>query len=167
MSLFDAIFGEITPRNRERLLAICEKRIACGENQKALSSAMKYIKRGINSTSRSREQKEQKDLDMGCSYYIIGKALFNNFKMDPAIRKYDYFKVFFHAHFHSGGVFQDYPKDSQYYSYLQQIDSFYDEMYKTYSDNPDLKRADRDANDEIIAMRRALDLKSMGFEEWI
>jgi hypothetical protein len=167
MGLFDAIFGEITPKNREQLLDSCEKKIAIRDYEKAISLAMKYIKHGIRSTSRTLEQKEQKDLDMGCSYYIITKALFNNFKEYPATRIYKYFKLFFMAHFYSGSVFQEYPEDSEYYSYLKKIDSFYDDLYKICCDNPDLKKADIDANEEIIEIRRVAELESMGLKDWI
>lgn len=167
MSLYDVIFWNITPTNRKKLLAICEKKIASGENQKAISLAIKYIKRGVCTTSRSREQSEQKDLDMGCSYYLIAKALFNNIKADPDFRTYKYFKVFFHAHFHAYGVFQDFTQESEYYSYFKQTEFFYKELYDAYGDNPDIERADRDANNEIRAARSAAKLESLGLEGWI
>lgn len=156
MSLFDVISSWAVPSSREKLLAICEKKIACGENQKAISIAMKYMKRRINSVSQSLEQKEQKDLDMGFSYFIIGKALYNSIKVDPKFRTYNYFKGFFQAHFHVYGVFQEFPPESKYFSFFNQINSFYDELYESYRNNTELERADIDANDEISKIRRSI-----------
>jgi hypothetical protein len=164
VSLFNSKFcGEIFV-DREKLLAICEKKIARGENQKAISLAAEYIKRGISTTSYSIEQK---DLDMGCSYYIIAKALFNSFKASPDNRIYDYFKLFFHAHFHAYGVFQDFPPESEFYSYFKQVNSFADDIYETYPEKTIIERADRDANEEISKIRRTVSSRIMSLEDML
>lgn len=159
MSLFDAMLGGSAPVNREELLVICEKKIANGEYQEAASMAQKYKNRVISSTALSEKQKA---LDMSYSFYLIGKAVFKNIGTNPAFRTYDYFKAFFAAHVAGYWFFQqilrkeidEWDEKSEHYSYFKQLDSYYDELYKTYGDNPELEKADSDANEEISSARR-------------
>lgn len=161
MSLLDSVLGVTTPVNREELLAICEKKIAAGAHQEAASLAQKYKNRVISSTDLSENQKA---VDMGYAYYLIGKAVFESISSSPTFRTYDYFKAFFAAHRVGYWYFQqvlmrdcnEWDENSEHYPYFMQLDSFYDELYQTFSENPELERADSDANDEISLAQRGL-----------
>lgn len=92
----------------------------------------------------------------------MGKATFKSINSNPAFRTYDYFKAFFAAHRVGYWYFQqvlmkdiDYwDEESEHYPYFKQLDSFYDSLYQTFSENPELERADSDANDEISSAQR-------------
>ena len=159
MSLLDSVLGRATPVNREELLAICEKKIANGEHQEAAQMAQKYKNRVLDSTELSEKQKA---LDVSYAYYLIGKAVFSSINANPAFRTYDYFKAFFAAHRVGYRYFQqvlmkeddEWDQESEYYPYLKQLDSFYDDLYTTCHDNPELERADLDANREVSLAQR-------------
>lgn len=161
MSLLNSVLGGSAPVNREELLTICEKKITAGEYQDAASLAQKYKNRIIRSDNLSEKQKA---VDMSYAYYLIGKAAFKSINSNPAFRKYDYFKAFFAAHRVGYWYFQqvlmedidNWDEESEHYPYLKQLDSFYDSLYKTFSENPELERADSDANDEISSAQRGL-----------
>lgn len=159
MSLLDSVLGRSAPVNREELLAICEKKITAGDYQDAASLAQNYKNRVISSANLSEKQKA---VDMSYAYYLIGKAVFESINSNPMFRKYDYFKAFFAAHLAGYWYFQqvlmkdtdDWDEESEHYPYFKQLDSFYDSLYQTFSDNPELERADSDANDEISSAQR-------------
>lgn len=161
MSLLDSVLGGSTPVNREELLAICEKKITAGAYQDAASLAQKYKNRVIRSTDLSEKQKA---VDMGYAYYLIGKATFKSISSSPTFRTYDCFKAFFAAHRVGYWYFQqvlmkdidEWDEKSEHYPYFKQLDSFYDTLYQTFSENPELERADSDANDEISSVQRGL-----------
>lgn len=154
MSLIDSVLGGSSPVNREELLAICEKKIAVGEYQDATSLAQKYKNRVVRSANLSEKQKA---VDLSYAYYLISKAVFKSIDSNPSFRTYDYFKAFFAAHRVGYWYFQqvlmknidDWDEKSEHYPYFKQLDSYYDSLYRTFNENPELERADSDANDEI------------------
>lgn len=159
MSLLDSMFDGSLPANREEMVAVCERKIAEGEYEEAARIAQMYKNRVSDSAELTEKQKA---VDMGYAFFVIGKAVFKSIQANPTMRTYDYFKAFFAAHVAGYWFFQqvllkdidEWDEESEHYSYLKQLDSFYDGLYKAYGNNPELDRADTDANEIFSSARR-------------
>ena len=159
MGILDSVFGSSTPVNRDEMLAICDEKIRAGHHEEAARVAQTYKNRVIDSNVLSDEQKS---IDAGYAWYMLAKSVYRNLQTNPAKRMYEIYKGFFAAHRMGYWCFQnvlmvgvlDWDKSSEHYPYVEELDSFYDELYRLLGDDPDLERADADANDAISSARR-------------
>jgi hypothetical protein len=159
MGLFNKLLGKSLPVNREELLAICENKISSGDYRGAALIAQEYKNRVIASNALSEKQKA---LDMAYSYYLIGKSVFKIINTHPNNRSYDHFKSFCAAFSIGCWYFQqilmndecEWDESSEHFPFYDQLTKYYHDLYETYGENPDLDRADTDANEEISIARR-------------
>ena len=154
MSLLDSLFGGSLPVNREELVTICEQKISEGDSRGAAKLAQKYKNRVIASNNLSGKQKA---IDGGYACYLICKAFFTTITSHSEQQNYKNFKAFFAGHRVGHMFFQEllmkdigeWDESSEHYPYFKKLNTFYDSLYRKYSGNQELERADVDANRDI------------------
>ncbi len=160
MGLLDSLFGGGAPVNREEMLTLCERNISAGQFEEAAKIAQKYKNRAIDSRALSESQKT---LDAAYAWYCLAKAVFHGIEANPSRRTYEHYRAFFAAHVMGHWCFQellmsdvdDWDTSSEHYPYFEELNGYYDALYRDFGDDEELERADTDANELISNARRS------------
>lgn len=159
MGLINSLFGGATPVNREEMVALCERSISLGQFEEAAKIAQKYKNRVIESKALSESQKT---LDAAYAWYCLAKTAFHDIEANSSHRTYERYRAFFAAHIMGHLCFQDllmsdvgdWDADSEHYPFFQELNDYYDALYRDYGDDEEIERADIDANELISNARR-------------
>ena len=151
MGWLENMMGGSGPIDKDEMLAMCDARMAERDYEGAARIAQKYKNKVIESEHLENNKKNE---CAAYAWYVIAKSVFKSITMDSTKRNYEIYKAFFAAHRMGYSCFQslllredgEWDEESQHYPYFEELDQFYDELYKLYSDDPSLDRADIDAN---------------------
>lgn len=162
MNLLDRFLNKLIPQSREGLLTICAEKMRKGNYEEAVRFAQTYKNRCLD---RDDIPDNEKSLNIGCAWYVIGLATYEGIRSRPNWRTYEYFKPFFGTYRMGYTFLQMYfDRCNKYYDnestsslsiirerncYLSHLDDMYKEMYDKYGEDPDLERADIDVNNEL------------------